>query len=159
MCCAVLHLLDALLDLNQLLQLLVVVSHQYIARFLLLLEYAVPDVIQSPPLPVFLVDPAIPSVQGVVCDQFATLFEVLDFVDLFGDLGEAAHIRTDTSNLPLVVNGVGALSLEDLLQAACLERFLDHARFNVMKLGSKFCYRKFRNRSKELGLRRVGRVI
>ena len=75
----------------------------------------------------FLIDPAIPSVQGVVSDQFATLLEVLDFVDLFGDLGEAAHIWTDSCDLPLVVNGVGALSFEDLLEAACLERFLDHA--------------------------------
>ena len=107
---AVLHLLDALLHLNQLLQLLIVVSHQYVARLLLLLENTVSDIVQGTPLPMFLIDPAIPSVQGVVGDQFATLLEVLDFVDFFGDLGEAADVRADSSDLPLVVNGVGALS-------------------------------------------------
>jgi len=107
----VLHLLDALLDLDQLLQLLIVVSHQYVARLLLLLEYAVSDIVQGTSLPMLLIDPAIPSVQGVVGDQFAALLEVLDLVDLFGDLGEAADVRADSHDLPLVVNGVGALSL------------------------------------------------
>ena len=106
----VLHLLDALLDLDQLLQLLIVVSHQYVARLFLLLEYAVSDIVQGTPLPMLLIDPAIPSVQGVVGDQFATLLEVLDLVDLFGDLVEAADVRADSHDLPLVVNGVGALS-------------------------------------------------
>ena len=109
--CTVLHLLDALLDFNQLLQLLIVVSHQYVARLFLLLEYAISDVVESPPLPMLLIDPAIPSVQGVIGDQFATLLEILDLVDLFGDLGEAADVRADSHDLPLVVNGVGALSL------------------------------------------------
>ena len=85
-----------------------------------------------------LIDPAIPSVQGVVGDQFATLLEVLDFVDLFGDLSEAADVRADPCNLPLIVNGVGTLSLEDLLKAACLDRFLDHTGFHIVKLCSKF---------------------
>ena len=75
----------------------------------------------------FLIDPAIPGVQSVECNQFATLLEVLDFVYFFGDLCESAHIWTNSSNLPLIINGVGALSFEDLLEAACLERFLDHA--------------------------------
>jgi hypothetical protein len=74
----------------------------------------------------FLIDPAIPSVQSVVRNQFAALLKVLNFVHFFGDLSEAAHIRTDPSNFTLVVYGVGALSLEDLLESACLERFLDH---------------------------------
>ena len=138
--CTALHLLDALLDLNQLLQLLIVVSHQYVARLFLLLEYAVSDIVQGPPLPMLLIDPAIPSVQGVVGDQFATLLEVLDFVDLFGDLSEAADVRADPCNLPLIVNGVGTLSLEDLLEAACLDRFLDHTGFDIVKLCSKFSY-------------------
>jgi hypothetical protein len=136
--CTALHLLDALLDLNQLLQLLIVVSHQYVARFLLLLEYSVSDIVQGPPLPMFLIDPAIPSVQGVVGDQFATLLEILDLVDFFGDFSEAADVGADARDLPLVVDGVGALSLEDLLQSASLDRFLDHTGFHIVKLCSKF---------------------
>ena len=113
-------------DLDELLKLLIVLRHQLIRLLFFLLKDVIADFDQVPPSTLLVFYPTIPCVKGIVSDEFSTLLEILDLVYLFLNLGEAAHVRPDLRNLSLLIDGVCAFTLKDLLETLGLKGLLDH---------------------------------
>ena len=102
--CALIDLLDALLDLDKLLQLEVVLRHELVRLDLFLTQLSRFHLHQLRPLLRLIIDALVPGVQSVECDDLATLLQVLNLVHLQLNLILHAHIRLDLGDLPLLVD-------------------------------------------------------
>lgn len=108
---ALIDLLDALLDIEELLEFEVVLGHELIRLVLLLTQLTCLHLHQLRPLLRLVVDALVPGVQGVESDHLATLLEILHLVHLQLDLILHTHIWLDLSDLTLLVDGIRSLTL------------------------------------------------